>query len=263
MGFVKTPEEIERIQQALSRVQFTGGEAVAVSFLTDPEVVAELLPPGLEPAAQPRMGASVCRFSGGSCGAFNGGTVNIAARHGDIEGTYSLAMYMDADAALLFGRGLYGEPKKGATVSWQHDGNHLRAAMSRGGIDVVSLDVELEGELTAVDGGPRIIDFNYKSSLAPDGVGLAGDAILVETELTGTASAQRGTGTVTLQGNVHDPLHEIPVRKVLGANYMTCDLVAIARELARVPGDDFLPYAYGQFPDWAAHLDEARAPVAR
>src|SRR3712207_7513417 len=46
----------------------------------------------------------------------------------------------------------------------------------------------------------------------------------------------RGTGTVTLQGNVHDPLHEIPVREVLGASYMTCDLVALAREVDRVPG---------------------------
>ena len=40
MGFVKRPEEITRIQHALSHPRFVNGEMLSVDFLTDPGVVA-------------------------------------------------------------------------------------------------------------------------------------------------------------------------------------------------------------------------------
>ena len=181
MGFVKAPEEVERIRRALSRVEFHGGQALSVTFLTEPAVVAELLPPGLEPARRPVVGVTVSRFTGGSAGAFAGGTVSLRARHGEVEGNYSLAMYMDSDAAILFGRSLYGEPKKACTVGWSADGDHLRASITRDGVELVALDVELEGTAAEVEGGVHLRDFNFKSALAADCAGLAGDAALVLT----------------------------------------------------------------------------------
>ena len=44
MSFVKTPEEIARIEQALRHPRFVNGEMLSVDFLTDPEFAAAVLP---------------------------------------------------------------------------------------------------------------------------------------------------------------------------------------------------------------------------
>jgi acetoacetate decarboxylase len=62
MGWVKTPEEIARIQRVLAAPRFTDAERLQVDFLTTPEFVRSVLPPGLEPAAEPIVSASVGMF---------------------------------------------------------------------------------------------------------------------------------------------------------------------------------------------------------
>jgi len=62
MGFVKRPEEIVRIEHALSHPRFVNGEMLSVDFLTDPDVVAHVLPPPLEPADTPRVTAMIGRW---------------------------------------------------------------------------------------------------------------------------------------------------------------------------------------------------------
>jgi acetoacetate decarboxylase len=263
MGFVKTPEEIERIRHAVTHVEFNGGEALSLSFLTDAAFIAETLPPGLEPLDEPRMSATVCRFRSGSAGTFAGGAVYIAARHGDIVGRYTLAMYMDADQAILFGRDLYGEPKKLCQVVLDVDGDRAYGSITRNGVRLIEIDATLGEDTGPTSGGGK--DFNYKASLATDGDGLADDPILTLTELEGTmASVRSATGTVTLDGNAHDPLHEIPVGELSPGAYASgADYRAKARALTRVPAEAFLPYAYGRLPDWDVHLTEGRALEVR
>jgi acetoacetate decarboxylase len=263
MGFVKTPEEIERIQQAVTHVEFNGGEALSVAFLTDPAFIAETLPPGLEALDEPRMYANVCRFRSGSAGTFAGGAVYIGARHGDVVGRYTLAMYMNADQAILFGRDLYGEPKKLCEVVLDVDGDRAHGSITRNGVRLIEIDAALGADSGPTTGIGR--DFNYTATLATDGAGLADDPILTLTTLDGTMESVRpATGTLRLGGNAHDPLHEIPVGElapgayVAGANYR-----ASAIAVTRVPAADFLPYAYGRLPDWAVHLDEGRVLEAR
>jgi hypothetical protein len=53
MGFVKTPEEVARIEKVASHPRFVGSEMLTIDFLTSPEFVASVLPPGLEPATEP------------------------------------------------------------------------------------------------------------------------------------------------------------------------------------------------------------------
>ena len=53
MGFVKTPEEIERIQSTLAEAEFMSAKLLAVQYLTRPDIIAHVLPPGLEPTDEP------------------------------------------------------------------------------------------------------------------------------------------------------------------------------------------------------------------
>jgi acetoacetate decarboxylase len=111
-AWVKSPEEIKRIEAVLSTPAFLEGKTVTVSFLTRPEFVRAVLPPPLEPADEPLVSVGVGSFGSSNCvGAFDGGWVDIAARYNGISGNYCLAMPMSTAVAIIFGRELFGEPK--------------------------------------------------------------------------------------------------------------------------------------------------------
>src|SRR5690349_15380443 len=112
MGFVKSAEEIARIEHALSHPRFVNGEMLSVEFLTDEAFVAEVLPPPLEPGDTPRVSAMVGRWQSNCVGDFHGGAIYVSARYDGVDGDYVLAMFMDGDVPTIYGRDLFGEPKK-------------------------------------------------------------------------------------------------------------------------------------------------------
>ncbi|MHB8690230.1 MAG: acetoacetate decarboxylase family protein [Solirubrobacteraceae bacterium] len=257
MGFVKTPEEITRIEHALSHPRFVNGEMLSVDFLTDPDVVAAVLPPPLQPADDPLVSAMVGRWQSNCVGDFAGGAIYVAARHDGIEGRYVLAMWMDGDVPTIYGRDLFGEPKKLAESRLHRRGNEYSAWLERGGVRLLELGAELATEL-----GPSEsegVNFNFKARPAANGIGLEEDAILTRATFQTTVRTVRtGTGTLTLRGTVHDPVDELPIVSIAGASYIECDLIGACVSVATVPGEVFLPYHYGRHDDWSA-LDTERS----
>ena len=261
MGFVRSQEEIARIQQALSKPRFVNAEMLSVDFLTHASVVEHLLPPGLEATGTPRVTAMVGRWQSNCVGDFDGGAIYLDARHGDLVGDYVLAMYMDRDQPIIYGRELFGEPKKQATSRLHKSGTHMNARIDRYGAALIELEVEL-GE----DEGPSTgagINFNYKAIPATHGIGLEWDAALTCARFESIVRVHRaGRGLVRLGHGVHDPLDEIPVVEVTGARYVEGDLLASAETLAFIPADEFLPYALGRTDDWSALDTETRPGLA-
>ncbi|MDB4476345.1 acetoacetate decarboxylase family protein [bacterium] len=257
MGLVRSEEEIARIQQAMSKPRFVNGEMLSVDFLTEPSVIEHLLPPGLETTGTPRVTAMVGRWQSNCVGDFDGGAIYIEARRGDLVGDYVLAMYMDRDQPIIFGRELFGEPKKQATSQLHKSGTRMNGRIERYGTALIELDVEL-GE----DEGPSTgegINFNYKAIPATHGVGLEWDAALTCAHFESIVRVYRaGSGQVRLGHGVHDPLNEIPVVEIVTARYVECDLLARAETLAYIPAADFLPYALGRTDDWSALDTETR-----
>lgn len=260
MGFVKRPDEIARIQHALSHPRFVNGEMLSVEFLTDPSLVEQILPPPLEPIDEPRVRAMVGRWQSNCVGDFHGGSIYVGARHEGIEGEYVLAMYMDNDVPTIYGRDLFGEPKKLATSQLYRHGNTFSGWLDRGGVRLI----ELHGVMST-DNGPfegEGVNFNFKARPSADGVGLEEDAILTRATFQTRATASlEGSGSVVLRGTVHDPLHELHVLQVLRASFIECDLIGACEAIATTPADVFLPYHYGRHDDWSA-LDTESAAVA-
>ncbi len=219
MGFVKSSEEIARIEHALSFPRFVGGQMLSVEFTTDESVVAEVLPPPLEPGEAPNVRAMVGRWQSNCVGDFYGGSIYVAARHDGVDGEYVLAMYMDNDVPTIYGRDLFGEPKKIADSNLVRRGDAFRGYVDRGGVRIIELQAEMNQDTGGFDAEGH--NFNFKARPAADGHGLEEDAILTRAkfEVHATASAE-GAGSVVLRGTVHDPLDEIPVRSVIKATYM-------------------------------------------
>jgi acetoacetate decarboxylase len=261
MGFVKNAEEIARIQHALSHPRFVNGEMLSVDFLTDAAVVEHVLPPPLEPADAPRITAMVGRWQSNCVGDFFGGAIYVAARHDGVDGDYVLAMYMDNDVPTIYGRDLFGEPKKLARSALHRHGERFHGWVERSGVRLIELHGQLETDLGASEA--EGVNFNFKARPSADGVGLEEDAILTRaTFRTIVTSGRDGTGSVVLRGTVHDPLDELPVREVLGGRFLECDLIASCRAVATVPADVFLPYHHGRHDDWSALDTESAALLA-
>jgi acetoacetate decarboxylase len=189
-------------------------------------------------------------------GDYDGGAIYVPATYDGIEAAYVLAMYMSTDQAIVFGRDVFGEPKKQSTSGLNRAGSRMFGWIQRG----VRL-IEIDADLTK-DNGPvetTGANFNFKALPASDGAGLEGDAILTlaEFDLSLTTSLS-GTGTVRLGGTVHDPLDEIEVGEVRQATYIEGTLAARCRSIARTPAADFLPFAYGRLDYWPALDTSAR-----
>jgi acetoacetate decarboxylase len=260
MGFVKTPEEIKRIQATLAEAHFLSAKLLAVQYLTRPEIVAHVLPPGLEPTAQPIATLLMGHWGRSNvCHAFSGACFYVQARHGDRIGDYCLAMQMSSDAAIIFGRDTFGEPKKYGVTTLERNGNELVGTVSRYGQTIIDVRARMEAPVANPPTG--FTNFHYKFLPRCDGQGLEWDPVLVVADFeVFNARVESGTATLSLATTPLDPLGEIEIVEMLGATYSECDTRARCRELARVDAAAFLPYAYSKFDDYAVMNNEAEAP---
>jgi acetoacetate decarboxylase len=251
MGFVKTPEEIARIEAELSAPRFVSGQRLSIQFRTDPAVLAHLLPPPLRPAAEPIAVATVGRWQSNCVGEFSGGMVYLTARHEDVEGSYVLAMYMDSEPPITFGRELLGEPKKLAGAGLYRNGGHVTGWVERHGVRLIDLTADVDTDLGPAE--TQRSTFNVKARSAAGGLGLEEDAILTRTQYRTVVRTQlTGTGSVTLRSTVHDPLAELPVLGVVSAVYAEDDAAASCAPVATIDAATFLPYHLGREDDWLA-----------
>ena len=259
MGFRRTPDEIAAIQQTLSDVEFVGGESLSVDFLTRPETVRAILPAELEPGETPRITAQVSRWRSNCVGDFDASAIYVSARHGDVAGDYVLTMFMDSDVPMLFGRDLFGEPKKiGRSTIYRNDG-HMTGVLERGGARLIEIEADL-GE----DSGPTTVlgrNYNVKYELAPDGSALVGSPTLTMAEFDQQITVRRKTthATLRLGSTVHDPLGDLEVVELLGGVYVETGMKASCVPVGTLDADAFLPLALGRSDYWPA-LVTARLP---
>jgi len=259
MGYVKSQDEIARIQHALHAPRFVNAQMLSVDFLTEPATLDRILPPGFSQGDEPLVTAMIGRWQSNCVGDFYGGAIYIAARFGDLAGGYVLAMYMDNDTPTIYGRDLFGEPKKIAHSNVFRRGNMFNGVVRRDGVELIALTADCPTDLgpAEVQGG----NFNIKARPAADGIGLEEDAIVTYATFDNVLRVHlEGTGTVTLRGTVHDPLDELEVVSVVRGAYIEGDLIAANRKVGRIPADAFVPYFYARHgDDWSALDTERRA----
>ena len=246
MRYVKSPAEVERLRAIYAEPRFLDSRGLSVQFETDPAVIAALLPPPLEPAARPLASVSVSEFAASNCvGPFNGASVTVAARYGDLEGMYCVTMPMTTDAAIIFGRELYGEPKKQARIHLEQTGDHVTGTVERYGLTYIELHADLTE--TGEPGQREGSTFHFKYLHRADGAGFDFDPVLVHIRSDVIIRRlRRGPGEIILRESVHDPVIDIPVVRVLGAAYTEGEVHTFGRTIARVDAEAFLPYAFGK-----------------
>jgi acetoacetate decarboxylase len=253
--WIKSSEEIQKIEARLAAPEFLDGRTLTVTYLTRPEIIRAVLPPPLEPAGEPLISVGVGTFGRSNCvGAFAGGWVDVRASYQGIEANYCLAMPMSTDVAIIFGRELFGEPKKQARVRLESDGDVTRGTVERYGIPYLSVEARLTEDLP-IDSPATSDRFHFKFMHSADGRGLEFDPIIVQAHFeTKLRVLKSGQGKATFKPSHHDPLTDLEILEFRGATYLEGDIYAHAKRLGTVDAKKFLPYAFQNIDDYSAEI---------
>jgi acetoacetate decarboxylase len=252
MGFVKTQQEIDHYFSLAVR-KFPDTDMLGMLYQTDPEAIKRLLPPPLEPAAEPWALIYICHFKDTNLGpGYRESALFIRCQYKGEVGNYCLGMPLDGNDDRIFnGREIYGFPKKTASITLKREGNVAEGWVERRGIRFAHVKAQL---MTKMDQPPLktgpsfLFKFLPKADLTP---GFAGKVELVRqrTEIE-YKCFEMGSGTVEFQDSPFDPWSEVPCKSVIGCYYFTGDTTMQPGDVVgEADPDAFLPYSFSRT-DW-------------
>jgi acetoacetate decarboxylase len=241
-------------EELLNReVQATSVGAWATSltaiYETDPDVVAAVLPPPLEPA-DPLVRVTVATVDlGRGLPPFGAGTFAVQARHEGTVGNYPLVMPMTTEQSVVGGRETFGEPKKLAEVVLARDGDRVTGRCTRLGITFLEVQGRVVEQLEPPADSERV-DFYFKFLPAPDGKGFDSEPALVYCRRQESARVlERVDGTVVLHESRFDPVADLPVRRIVDMTLSERRSVQRGEIVSRVPAEWLLPYVHQRYDD--------------
>jgi acetoacetate decarboxylase len=224
-------------------------EAITAVYRTDPDALAEALPPPLEPGPEPLARLTITQVAIPGMPTFGAGWFGIQARHGDRVGEYPLFMPMTTEQSTVGGRETYGEPKKLAEVWARRDGDAVEGGVARMGFTVC----EIRGRVSEIREPYRRekVDFWFKLSPSAETVGaLDQDPLLVYGEKVEQARIHDGVdGEVVLKDSPLDPIAELPVVEVVDINWTERTSSQVARIVGPVPRELVAPYLHQRYDD--------------
>jgi acetoacetate decarboxylase len=220
-------------------------------FETDPDVIAAVLPPPLEPPAEPLARVTIATVDMGRPGlpVFGAATFAVMARHEGTDGDYALVMPMSTEQSVIGGRETFGEPKKIGDITLDRDGDRISGKVTRLGTTFIEINGAVGETLPNPPDGRRT-SFYLKFLPAPDGKGFDAEPALVycyrdET----TRTLERVDGEVLLRESRFDPVADIPVRAVREITVAERRSRQTAEINTRVPADWLLPYVHQRYDD--------------
>ena len=222
---------------------------LVATYLTDPEVIAAVLPPPIEPGAEPLVKVTVATVDIPGYPTFGAGSFSVRARHEGTEGFYALLMPMTTEQSVIGGRETFGEPKKLGSVDLDRDGDQVTGTFARMGTEFVRVSGTVTGELARPDTETRT-DFYFKFLPAPDGKGFDSDPALVYCHRTEqTRKIEAVDGSVLLSESRFDPVVDLPVRQVVDITLAERSSIQRGEIHGTVPGEWIRPYVHQRYDD--------------
>ena len=233
-------------------------EAVTITYLTDPEIVAAVLPRPLVPAVEPVVRVSLQRVAIEGRPPFGSAVFSVGARHGDVEGDYPLFMPQSTEQSVVGGRETFGEPKKLGTISVKRDGDTILASVVRLDYPLITVSGQVKGPLPLPEDQANV-EFYFKFLRAPDGDGITDPHLVHGTYHRHYEVFDRVEGDVQLGDSPLDPVADIVIRELRSITWCRRRTIQTAKIAAQVPQEWLLPYVHQRYDDIA--LLGARPPA--
>jgi acetoacetate decarboxylase len=235
--------------------RFVDREYFIVTYLSDPDAIAEAVPEPLVPDGSNTVLYEYIRMPDSSgFGDYTESGIVIPCKFGDEKVNFVAQMYLDCEPPIAGGREIWGFPKKHANaklivVSDTLTGTLVYAGqqVSMGTMGYKHNDLMLERLDSVVTAQQAMVDKMSKThvnlKLIPNVDGSLGIAQLVAFNLTDiqVKGAWSGPARLHLVPHVNAPVADLPVRKVLGGSHFIADLT--------------LPYGRVLY-DYLAHLGQ-------
>lgn len=165
-------------------------------------------------------------------------TMGVHCTYEGQPGSYCFVMAMEGESVVTSGRERFGEPKKIAATTFEKNGDHVKATVTRHGITFW----EIEGDIGAENANPRTFEehlFCYKGlpSITTPGE-FDGDVFLTRLDWKRDYTTRRDfTGQIKMRESVYDPLVDVPVRKMLSMEYVEGSTITSGTLMRKVPGE--------------------------
>lgn len=223
--------------------------AVTATWETDPDLIAAVLPPPLEPTDEPHVRLTISTVDIPGMPTFGAGWFGVRARHGEVEGEYPLFMPMSSEQSVIGGREAYGEPKKLADIWVRRDGDAVEAGIERMGFTVCEVHGRITETRAPYEKSKR--DFWFKVGPGAEVRSQPDlDALLVYGEKTETARVHEGIdGQVKLPDAPLDPIADLVIRRMIDINWTERTSTQVGRVIATVPAATIAPYLHQRYDD--------------
>ena len=210
--------------------RFVDRQYMVITYESDPQLIRAQLPEPLEPLDQPLVNCSWIHMPDGSgFGSYTGVSVGLPCRFEGAEVNFNVQMYLNDGPPVVAGREVWGYPMKYAqpklevatdtltgtlnyagelvalgTMSYKHERMAGDAAAARAMLAKTLVNLKL---VPGVDGKPEICQ-------------LVGYNL---TEIT-VKGSWHGGARLHLVPHVNAPVADLPVRRIVSAHHIVCDL---------------------------------------
>lgn len=224
--------------------------SLEVAYLTDPAALAAALPPCFEPPDHPRVHARVTKIEI-ELESFtyreHVGYFAIEAKYEGRQGEYPLLIPIDLESAVSISREKFGEPKKLADITFERDGDHVSASITRNGVTFI----EINGDVVETLPTPEPYEATQwwvKLLPAVDGNGFDAGPLLVQVDQVRTPeSVERVDGKLVLRESPTDPVVDLPIVETESVQWTVRKSTHSPRVVAEIDGDSFLPYVHTRY----------------
>jgi acetoacetate decarboxylase len=253
LRYVKTMEQVAKAAEGNPEFLNSRVRSIRLVYETDPAIATALVPKPLEPARNPEVCVTFSHVAIQITPDFTfeiGSAIfGVKAVYEGVEGIYLLTMPMTAEVAVVGGRETFGEPKKIADIPFQRDGAKVSASVSRMGMTYLDFSGTIGETLPARE----FSEYAYCYKAFPScekGKAFDYDPLLVRLEWHQKHDVvARVDGKLSLYDSPLDPVADIPVRKLVRAEYEEGTTQSAGRVLRAVPGDWILPFLHGRYDD--------------
>ena len=217
-----------------------------LSYRTDKDCIASLLPPGIEPGENPHVSITIYNFPVQNEPEY-GVVVNVNADYGGTEGEYTLAVGIDQEEAVFISQELWGQPKFLADIHYFRMLNHVEARVVHQGRTFVEFRGDVVGTQENVpdaDQNEWWIKCVREGNLTPGKYDFPPHVAHVYSRY-GTAHLEKLEGEIVLHESPWDPIATLlPMREQLSAHLWTPTFLDRRIELSgELDPDKFSPFA--------------------
>lgn len=227
-------------------------QSIRALYETEPEIAAALLPRPLVAAARPEIFVQFANIamhlSPERTVRLGAATVGVACTYEGAPGFYVLAMPMEGEFVVIGGREKFGEPKKLASTAFELTEDRVMGSVTRHGVAFL----ELRGRLGAPSDSPKQFTehfYCYKAlptcmpDVNPNG-GFDGEVLLTRLNWERNYTSVRHVegGEVILRESAHDPLVDVPVKRLVRMEFAEGATKTGGQVLQVVPGEWLAPF---------------------